>query len=650
MATAKYNFKSITVVPTYKEFVDIILSKTQRKTPTEVHKHYKISRIRSFYMRKVKFTQQNFHDKLEGIITEFPKIEEIHPFFADLMNVLYDKDHYKLALGQLNTCKHLIDNVARDYVRLLKYADSLYRCKMLKRAALGRMVTVMKRQAENLQYLEQVRQHLSRLPSIDPNMRTLLVCGFPNVGKSSFMNAITRADVEVQPYAFTTKSLYVGHTDYRYLRWQVIDTPVILDHALEERNTIEMQSITALAHIRSTIVYLMDVSQQCGYSVEDQFSLYRHIRPLFANKPIVVVVNKTDVKRVADLPPEQQALFEALKAEEGVTLHEMSTALSEGVIELRNEACDLLLAQRVEYKSKSKRSEEITSRLHIALPQPRDDKERPPCIPEAVLRRKLAMEVPEHSEAFDHRVKYSGKRKLEKDIEEELGDDYVLDLKKNFDLANPEEKYDVVPELWNGRNIADFIDPAIEEKLAALEREEEERINSGYYDFDLGSDDEDLEEVRSLAKAIREKKGILKFEQRMKQTNKPKMPRVVAKKRERSLGRLRTEQRDLGVDIDSDEEGNHWDESLDQGVQHPPLKKMRTDEEGRVRSSSTMPRNRLGVKNEKMRAKVVKLGKKTQENKFNKNAKKGESDRHIPTSKPKHLLAGKRGMGKTRSR
>lgn len=33
--------------------------------------------------------------------------------------------------------------------------------------------------------------------------------------------AVTRADVEVQPYAFTTKSLYVGHTDYKYLRWQV---------------------------------------------------------------------------------------------------------------------------------------------------------------------------------------------------------------------------------------------------------------------------------------------------------------------------------------------------------------------------------------------------------------------------------------------
>jgi hypothetical protein len=45
--------------------------------------------------------------------------------------------------------------------------------------------------------------------------RTLIMCGFPNVGKSSFLNKVTRADVEVQPYAFTTKSLFVGHMDYK---------------------------------------------------------------------------------------------------------------------------------------------------------------------------------------------------------------------------------------------------------------------------------------------------------------------------------------------------------------------------------------------------------------------------------------------------
>ena len=53
-----------------------------------------------------------------------------------------------------------------------------------------RMVKILKRQAQNLTYLEEVRQHVSRLPSIDPNMRTILVCGFPNVGKSSFINKV----------------------------------------------------------------------------------------------------------------------------------------------------------------------------------------------------------------------------------------------------------------------------------------------------------------------------------------------------------------------------------------------------------------------------------------------------------------------------
>merc|ERR1712013_829455 len=259
-------------------------------------------------MRKVKFTQTNFSEKLSMILTEFPKLEDIHPFYADLINVLYDKDHYKLALGQINTARHLIDSVSKDYVRLLKFGDSLYRCKQLKRAALGRMATIMRRQNQSLQYLEQVRQHLSRLPTIDPNTRTLLITGFPNVGKSSFINKITRADVEVQPYAFTTKSLYVGHTDYKYLRWQVVDTPGILDHPLEDRNTIEMQAITALAHLRAAVLYFLDPSEQCGHTLEQQKSLYDSIRPLFNNKPLIVVANKMDVVKRGELAPEKEII------------------------------------------------------------------------------------------------------------------------------------------------------------------------------------------------------------------------------------------------------------------------------------------------------------------------------------------------------
>lgn len=151
-----YNFKRIAVVPSAKDFVDIVLSKTQRQTPTVIHKGSAINRIRQFYMRKVKFTQTTYHDKLTTIIEDFPRLEDIHPFYSDLLNVLYDKDHFKLALGQINTARNLVDKIAKDYVRLLKYGDSLYRCKTLKKAALGRMCTLMRKQGPSLAYLEQV--------------------------------------------------------------------------------------------------------------------------------------------------------------------------------------------------------------------------------------------------------------------------------------------------------------------------------------------------------------------------------------------------------------------------------------------------------------------------------------------------------------
>ena len=355
--------------------------------------------------------------------------------------MLYDKNHYKLALGQLNTARHLIDSVGKDYARLLKFGDSLYRCKQLKKAALGRMATIMKRQKDPLAYLEQVRQHMSRLPAIDPTTRTLLICGYPNVGKSSFINKITRADVDVQPYAFTTKSLFVGHMDYKYLRWQVIDTPGILDHPLDEMNTIEMQSITALAHLRSCILYFMDLSEQCGYTVEAQVShslsflrtfttsgtqckLFESIKPLFANKPTFIVINKIDVTRPEDLDEINKAYLDnIISSSEGqVKLLMLSCHSEEGVMDVRNEACEALLSSRVDLKEKSKRAESILNRLRVATPFARDDVERKPFVPEGyVQRKKYDLTDPE-------------RRKLERDLEAEGGGAGVFsaDLKSGF--------------------------------------------------------------------------------------------------------------------------------------------------------------------------------------------------------------------------
>ncbi|KAL1700264.1 P-loop containing nucleoside triphosphate hydrolase protein [Schizophyllum commune] len=655
--------KAIAPVPTAADFLDIVLSKTQRKTPTVIHKNFKISRIRNFYMRKVKFTQDSFDEKLGAILSEFPVLDDLHPFLSSLMNVLYDKNHYKLALGQLRTARHLIDQVAKDYVRLLKFGDSMYRCKQLKRAALGRMATIMRRQKDPLAYLEQVRQHISRLPAIDPNTRTLIICGYPNVGKSSFINKVTRADVDVQPYAFTTKSLFVGHLDYKYLRWQVIDTPGVLDHPLEEMNTIEMQSITALAHLKSCVLYFMDLSEQCGYSVEAQCKLFHSIKPLFTGKPVLLVINKIDVTRLEDLVPETRALVQEIIDAEDVKCVQVSCYSEEGVMDVKNTACDALLAHRVENKLRGSKINQVANRIHVAQPKPRDDVVRAPFIPEAVKqKKKFDPEDPE-------------RKKLAREIELEEGGAGVfnINLKQDYLLKNPEWKQDVIPELWQGKNIADFIDPDIEEKLEALEREEERLQAEGFYDSDEDSFDSDDEREAVEAQANLKAKITSQAIKKSKR-NQPPLPRTAglrtlselsagmraaghdpsriegrAKALAKAQKRKRDEEGEEDVEMGSGSDGDE-DDAMDVDGEGAPVKRARTAA-GAVTSRRAPRTNRslAGLRDDAQADKAIKL-RNIGQRPAAFLARAGEGDRHIGTKMPRHLFAGKRKGGKTQRR
>ena len=1263
-----YNFKAIAVVPSSKDFVDIVLSKTQRKTPTVIHNGYAIPRIRKFYMRKVKYTAESFHERLSLILTEFPRLDDLHPFYADLINVLYSRDHYKLALGQLNTAKSLIDNVGKDYLKLLKFADSLYRAKELKRAALGRMCTLVKKLTASLAYLEQVRQHLSRLPSIDPNTRTLLITGLPNTGKSSFLNAVSNANVEVQPYAFTTKSLFVGHCiaegalvnladgrsvaieevtvgarvlslsvaagdglvvrqvdavldrglrdcvellfcdgrtlvctpdhrlrtadglwvaagdlvvgqdevavgveypngsvageqcgwrlrtrpslgydldmgartphalafarllgyaltdahvnerqtkmylghqldvesvlcdtdllagirptvqkgdgtlnicmpgaitraflqlgvatgervglvshfppfitdlqcplpvvreflgglfggdgmtlylqhrsgdsavltglgfcmtrtgavaaeqqqvlqdelvpllvrcgvdcssdvsfqfktappcsrtrdghakvkamkakgeviqpsatastlkadktyklqvslgaslvlsfargvgfrhcahkqmrltaavahfryierflrqrqelstrigelsqfrvvtipaaaalakaelpqrecllpelaawapreynklqltrktsggtgvrqrlqamaspaffseahtqqpynavrrleelaaaaspakrqraasgpiapavidlsgeadddeykavdkvryatrkdaralplfrarltgrrdagqkrvydlsvpsaegddsrsfvangvvvhncDYQYVRWQVIDTPGILDHALEERNTIEMQAITALAHLHATVLYFLDPSEQCGYSLEAQVALFHSIRPLFANKPLLLVANKRDLRKLEDVDPAQRALIDTMVGTGDTRLLSMSNATTEGVSAVMQAGCDLLLQHRVEKKLKSKRVLEVMNRISVAHPIKRDEKERPTSIPDSVLRQREARaalmtdedrerERPLFNKDFRKALQtpavidpLTGQRKLtERDAEAAAGGPglYNVDLRKKYVLDVDEWRWDVIPEIMDGKNIADFVDRDIDQQLRLLEDEEEEEMRrlkeSG--EAEMADDDSDLDDDdRAKVAVIREKKALVFAERVLRHSNnKPVLPRSVrarhttlqavgqtidsmgldsSRMRERSRSRSRAE--DAGQ-ARGRKRAREEDEAsameVEPSAKQRALSTIRARSQSRDRSSSHRVNAVSPFRDVKQKAAAVRLSKVVQR-KGNRQAKVGESDRRIYDEKPKHLFSGKRGAGKT---
>ena len=683
MNSIQYNFKNIPIIPKVSDLIDTILSRTQSKTPTVTHPGYKITRIRKFYMRKVRFTEDTITEKLESITKNFPKLDDIHPFYADMINILYDKDHYKLALGTVNTTKNICQKIASDYVKLLKYGDSLYRCKQLKVAALGRMMTALKKLGASFNYLEEVRKHLSRFPSIDPTERTLILAGFPNVGKSSFMNKITYADSEVQAYHFTTQSLFVGHTYYKNIRWQVIDTPGILDRALEQRNIIEMQTITALAHLDACILYFIDVSEGCGYSIAQQVSLFDSIRPLFKNKPLVIIANKTDLRKYTELPEKERKLIEEVAKEHQTYLIQMSNTTGNGVFDVKSKACDILLKYR-EVKNSGNKTKDITGldKIYIAQPtQIRDNRKRTPNIPQSFLEEKKIKLNEEQNEKFDEEkfLREDNINKLEKKIKNNKFKEvieanggtgiYYFPLREEFKLENPEWKYDIWPEFMDGKNVFDFVDKDILKKVEALEKEEEEILKNGDKGLDLEDNDnmDDGEESSELSDDLIEAheklvQNLKTIKERHKLVKKSKLPSKL-------VGDSATDKFMAQVRPDLKEKADKI-KLLSQKMRRDQKDKVRTnlkkdagiEEDDKIISDSDEmdieEENQKTVKKKKLSEKesakvtheknkiVQRLQKKIQK-KFDKNLQINETDRRIDSKKPKFFNTGKRGIGKT---
>lgn len=367
-----------------------------------------------------------------------------------------------------------------------------------------------------------------------------------------------------------------------------------------------------------------------------------------------------------------------------MTVVEASTYSEEGVIDVRNVACEALLAQRVEQKLKGSRIQAVANKIHVAIPVKRDNVERTPFIPDAVKSRvKYDKEDPE-------------RRKLERDYEQALDgiDVYSVDMKKNYILADDSWKYDVMPEFYNGKNVADFIDPDIEEKLEALEREEEALEAQGFYASDdedemvsvtsgLPKDgiltqlqlDTDEEEFRDAAAQIRKKKATMTklSQEKNRLQNKPVIPRkkrhvtldefthgmrkhghdpsVLEKRAARMVEQKKTAWEEANARDAASSVAGGMDVDMDEGVEGAPPSRAALKRKAAAVTTRAPRTNRQmgGLATQQQSDKAVELRNFAQREP-NRLAKASESDRHIPITRPKWMLAGKRKGGKTERR
>jgi nucleolar GTP-binding protein len=254
----------------------------------------RMARARNLAVARVKVAGQAIESTLHGIVKGFPSLGRLPPFYRELVDLLVDEDALKKHLGAVDWAAQRSSAIARDYRRRIGRADGKA-IGELRRAAYGRLSSLVKQVSPDLDALMEARRALRRLPDIDPNLRTIVVAGYPNVGKSSLVLSVSSGRPKIAEYPFTTQRVSVGHFDRGVERFQILDTPGLLDRPMAKRNAMERQAISALAHLADGVLFVVDSTETCGYSVEDQRRLLDEVRALLPKVPILVVANKADL-------------------------------------------------------------------------------------------------------------------------------------------------------------------------------------------------------------------------------------------------------------------------------------------------------------------------------------------------------------------
>lgn len=288
-------YEKLPRIPRYNEIVLKVTTRYRKLLEGSRGKITSKKKARELEIRKLQLVHDIVAGELKKIVFGLPFIDQVHPFYRDLLDVLVGYDKYKQAVVRLARALKLVDKLYGEYIALVKTTPRLRDARRFRKEGVGRIMSVLKRNKRYIDFLADNIPRLKRIPSIDPGKPTIIVAGMPQVGKSTLVKRISTAKPEIAPYPFTTKNLVLGHIRIDQVTvLQAIDTPGLLDRPLEERNPIELQAIMALKHIKGVIVYLFDASKNSYYTVEEQVHVLEDIMSRFKEKPVIVAINKVD--------------------------------------------------------------------------------------------------------------------------------------------------------------------------------------------------------------------------------------------------------------------------------------------------------------------------------------------------------------------
>jgi len=317
-------FRNIPSILTAKQLLDQSIRRTKK---IQIHDRDRRYEIKKIIIARTETFITDLTSRLESYVKNFPSLDKLPLFYQEIIDIKIDTNKLKKSLGAIDWARKTVEMVYKTQSSSLTKSGNVEFLKQKQKEIYGRVSSIVKQVDKNLLFLSKAQKILRSFPDIE-DVPTVVIAGYPNVGKSSLIRQLSSAKPEIAQYPFTTKQVFVGHMEktvrYEKKRYQIIDTPGLLDRPLEERNPIERQAIAALRHLADLIVFLFDPSETSGYQMSEQTLMLETIQKLFNDVPFLIVENKVDIKNT------------------GSTYRKISCMTGEGIEELRKEILSFL--------------------------------------------------------------------------------------------------------------------------------------------------------------------------------------------------------------------------------------------------------------------------------------------------------------------
>jgi nucleolar GTP-binding protein len=215
-------------------------------------------------------------------------------FERALVAAAFGDETLERALRRLRHAEERVRGLAREGEFEVRRASSSEALGTTVRAVYGRLSSFVREVDPDIESLRKINGFLRARPALDPNTPTLVIAGFPNVGKSSLVARLSSARPKIAGYPFTTLSIAVGHADLGFDRLQVLDTPGVLGRP-DRRNLAEEEATTAVGRAATVVLFVIDPTGGSGYTLEEQEALLARWAEEYPTTPILAVETKADL-------------------------------------------------------------------------------------------------------------------------------------------------------------------------------------------------------------------------------------------------------------------------------------------------------------------------------------------------------------------